>query len=699
MNDIPFWYKEGAIRYNANGWTIQNEDKLRNSFYNNNFTDWIQVINYEPRLAGQAFCYFLNQKYYPKAVAQTFFQLKKKKSLPRALRLITKHSIDSVENQCFDYYTKRFKRTEEPIAEPTETIVIPHRKGIVQQMIINPGKTFVAYTILAKSQRTVYIYDIKNKITQKVTTYKLPPWIDEHASDPYPLLQWHKDGIQLFVAKSRKGKIEISRNTPDGKKQDNAILVSADGIIDFQPLSDNEFLLSGYRKGQCDIVTYNDFKEKYTAYTDDEYDDSQPVMTGKKDDILFISERPEVFRERRIYLIGVGFKHDTLWQGIYKTVGNEIKPIIIDTTSYVKWDKPVLLNDNRLLLTCTKTGQEKNVLVNLVNNEKTPLNQYTPFQYLSTTNQMCFYTVNKDSISISLKPFENWLKENKVKPADTLSPWLADYKKDLAERAKEDSILNKAKDTTHYFLDNVFSSMDEAKKDKKSKKKSKPVSKDKVVPYVLQLHSAYFSAQVNNDYFINRYQPYLNYQGEFKFPEVGGMTKGGFTDLLENHDFTIVYRLPAATEGSDFFIKYENKEKKVDWGFSYFRKVETLKPDPSRNWVDENGNKYPDNAKVKTHYYEFFLRVPITYYSAFEFQSAVRYDRTIFLATDKYSLDFLPISCTWSINTLSYKLNKLIPTLPQLFKGFKASANIDLFKGFSQQESFLYATSFILSAG
>ena len=103
---IPAWYKEGSIRFFAHGWTIDAEDKLRNSLEQNKFTSWQQVLSYEPRLGGQAFCYFLTQKYYPKAVAQTFFQLKKK-PLAKAIRLITKHTLDSLYKQCYNYYSTR----------------------------------------------------------------------------------------------------------------------------------------------------------------------------------------------------------------------------------------------------------------------------------------------------------------------------------------------------------------------------------------------------------------------------------------------------------------------------------------------------------------------------------------------------------------------------------------------------------------
>jgi hypothetical protein len=696
-DDIPFWYKEGSIRYFAHGWPISAEDKLRNSFEQNKFASWQQILNYEPRLGGQAFCYFLSQKYQKTGVAQTFFQLKKKKNLSKAIRLITKHSLDTLYTLCFDYYNSRFLTKGSDIQQAIERISIPHRKGTIWNVQISPGKDLVAYITVANGKRTVYVYDIKNGTTKRITSYNLPPWIDDHTADQYPLIAWHKDGKQLYVAKPRKKHLTISRYTADGTWQERTDLDGVDGITSFEPLSDRDFLLTAYRKGQSDIVSYSDNTGEYTAYTDDEYDDSHPLFTGNKNELLFISDRPKVYQERRTYLIGVGYKKDTLWQGLYTIKGKELKPIAIDSTQYIRYDKPILLKNNQVLFTSAKSGTEKNIVINYLSGKQTNLNEYHPYQYLTGKEQISFYKSDKDSIYTTQQPIEEWIKENKASSLDSTSPWLNDHKRMAAIQAKEDSVLKHGKDTTHFILDDVFapkSAKKDAKKGKnKKKKKTSPDEFSDVTPYVLQLHSAYFSAQVNNDYLINKYQPYLNYQGQFQFPEISGMTKGGFTDLLENHHFTIAYALPAATEGSTFFARYTNTERKIDWGFSYYRKVETLKPDPNRNWVDENDNKYPDNAKVKTHYYEFFLKNPITYDCSLGLQVAVRQDRTVFLATDQYSLDFLPIQSAWSINTLSFNLNKLHPTLPFLYRGFKMDASVDMFKGFSANEAFVFGSA------
>ena len=206
---VPMWFKEGAIKYFASQWPIEAEDKFRKSFEQADFTNWQQVVAYEPRLGGQELCSLLSERYFPTTVAQTFLQMRKKKSLPRAIRLITKHTLDSLYTECFAYYQKRFKTTIRTTNEKTgdgiATTVIPHKKGTIQNLLISPGKEYIAYICGTFNKRTIYIYNTLSHETKNLTTYNLPPWIDEHSPDPYPILAWHKDGKQLYVALPVKG--------------------------------------------------------------------------------------------------------------------------------------------------------------------------------------------------------------------------------------------------------------------------------------------------------------------------------------------------------------------------------------------------------------------------------------------------------------------------------------------------------------
>src|SRR5690606_7609586 len=104
-----------------------------------------------------------------------------------------------------------------------------------------------------------------------------------------------------------------------------------------------------------------------------------------------------------------------------------------------------------------------------------------------------------------------------------------------------------------------------------------------------------------------------------------------------------------------------------------------------------HGRNYPIAAKVKTNYYELGFQFPITYTSSFEFLTAVRDDRTIFLATDRYGLNFKDLKQRWVIATLSFSIDKT-QDLPVLFlkKGWDMKISLDGMAGLEQNSTLLY---------
>jgi hypothetical protein len=691
---VPLWFKEGAIRFYAHGWTIESEDNFRNSYRQNNLRTWDASLAYQPRLSGQAFCYFLTEKYYPLAVMQLCNQLKTK-SLQRAVRLITKKNLNELYIDCSNFYRSRFgldntldsiRTTIAPANLGQDGFTFKKQKGSLNALVTGPDGKQIAYVVTNNGQRDVYVYNNVSKKSTRLTSYQLPPWINQHNKDIYPLLYWI-DNIKVQVTIPEKGKLVNKVYTSSGGLFDKETIEAVSGIKQIIPTDRNTYLMSAWRNGQSDIVKYDIRKERYTTLTADKYDDGL-FSSDASDKLIFSADRPEKEPQHKTDTISVK-------QGLFSITDKQIKPVITDTFEYVHWEDPVLLKDGRLLAINTLKGTKTYALFNnpKASNDFIDLGEYEPVQI--SGDKVSRYKRKGDSLYIKQESLEQWINESKVATTE-VSLWLIDYRNREKERQKEDSILNASKDETPSFLEGILAPKDakeQSKKREDSISRSLAYDPKKVKPYILQLHSAYFTAKVNNDYYINRYQPYLNYQGQFKFPEIGGMVQGGFTDLFENHHFNIAFRLPAGNEGSDFFVHYQNTAKKLNWGLTYFRKVESLNADSKRNWADENGDYYPNVAKVKTHYYEASLDYPLSYYLSFGLTTALRQDHTIFLATERYSLNFADIKSLWWISTPSITYNKLKPTVPFLYRGLKVKAGIDVFKAFTQQQEALLGSN------
>lgn len=669
-HSVPAWFKKGFIHYIASGWTPIDEESIYQYLSQNTDTmpgagtSFVEQVRIP---GGKAFCYFLAQQYHEEAAKQILFQLRQGKSLPRAVRLVTKRTLDTLKLQCEHFYRQRFlslknNGPDQPgydVGDTLERWLGKTYKGTIFAVHYNPDHSLVCFILQKANKRIAYLADIK-RLGHKdykpsaFTSYTMPPWLDDYTADPYPLVTWQDKGKSLAVLMPQSGILRIRQYNIQGNYMDVRSLYSVDGAGTLKEWERNKWLLAAYRKGKSDIVLYDGLKLNYKAFTLDDADHTQLSLSAHDGQIVYRSGYPADSL----------YHKDTLAKpyGIYSKpipgpgifiAGIKDRPVMVDS-AYGVLSMPRLLTGSQVQVTHTFNG-----------------------------------TVQTDTFSLSATE-GRWQMTT-----STISPWLQDYQRDKKRKDSIAALLLKLEANDVSVLRNILTPGDTkaaSKLHRDSLRKALAYTPQKVRPYLLQLYNAYFSAQVNNDYYINRYQPFAAYLGTFKFPEVGAMVQGGFSDLFENHHFNIGYRMPAGTEGSDFFVRYSNTARRLDWHFLFFRKMESLQPDGQRDWKDNKGNPYPAAAKVRTHYYELGFHYPLHYDWSLDFTTAARRDRTIFLATDRYSLNYEALQSWWGLGNLSLGVNKLKPSVPFLYKGWEAKVMLDGMASTGKSSTMLYGS-------
>jgi hypothetical protein len=649
---MPDWFEKGLIHFASRGWTVDDEAIVCKVW--NGITDtsqaFVQAIEKNATLSGAAFCYYLSQRYRRDALRQLLVLLRQRKRFSAALRLLTKRNEETLMAECFDFFNRRRPMACRDIAPSTEELAL---NALMQQRNVklhahsfNTPQSCIAFVTEKNNTRELYIASTKSMFKeeyawQSVVKYKLPPWFPVHENDPYPIIQWAADAKTLALVMPLKGKLRLLLFNEQGRQLSDRTLYGVDNVQSIVPSGRNAWIMSASRQGRSDIVQYDMQTLRFK------------LLSKSYAEHINISRDP--YTHQLMYRSG--FPADSLNYpdslakpyGLYR-LHDEEEALWQKDSAWVRWYR-----------SWTKGST---IIVD--------------WNSLEGFHQ-------KDTVPLS----------SMVDPAEaTTSPWLQEYKQRLryddsirlllrkAASADEPSLLREilrpgnTEGAAAFRRDSMRSALAYAPRKKQ--------------PYLLQLHNAYFSAQVNNDYFINRYQPYAAYLGTFKFPELGAMLQGGFSDLFENHQISLGYRMPSGTEGSDFYTRYRNVASRLNWQFLFFRKVERLQPDAFRGWQDQGGNQLPAAAKVKTHYGELAFDYPLSYRSNIGFSTAIRRDQTIFLATDRYSLQFQSLNHWWSINTLSFSSSRLQKDLPMLYKGWEARTMLDGMLATGKNEAMLY---------
>lgn len=613
------WFKEGCIQYMAGGFSLADNEATYQWYRRQAFPTWSSVIQTAPDqqlLAVKGFCYFLEQTYRKDAVKQIVFQLRKKKTFAVAVRLVCKRSYTQLQQLYLAFLYSRYGAVQQ-VADTTAP-VLSFTDSLLEH--------HQAKLIWANADTTAALWIRNNAESRSV-------WLSEQGQKPkklytYLLPSWISNyswdvyplvqvsAKRMYIIAPEKGNMSVSEYTISGAKLRHSALPR--GI-----------------EGISSFEAINDREWLMTAYT-----------KGRSDVIRFLPGSLKV--------IAVTNDLADNTQLILDKPSGEIR-YYSGYPDVIKLKKNSRVKDS--IIADTLKGKPYGWYRNAAEGkaEQLLISDSTAFEQL---------------LQAALSPADTTILPHQ-------KAWLLAYQK---QKTTEDSIAAlEAKYKSQggsSFLQQVLGEG----KDTGTPKDYTVFDPKQVQSYRLQLHSLWFQAAINNDYFINRLQPYQGYLGTYKYPEIGGMFSSGYSDIFEHHLFSIGYKLPAGTEGSDFFVRYHNKQKRLDWYVLYFRKVESLKPDPRQDWVDAQGNPYPAAAKVKTYYYELGFNYPFTYHSAVSATIAYRKGRTVFLATDPYSLPYPALREQWNMNTIALNHNHLRPTVHNnaFYSGFRNKLLLDV---------------------
>lgn len=616
------WFGDGLIHYLAEGFTLADNDSLyrllaRDTVHNIDSL-LLNAGQEQQLLLAKGFCWFLTQHYRKDVLKQVAFQLRQKKSLGTALRLVTKRDQKAL-NVLYAVFLKHiYSLPEAYFSGPYTPSATEAKKPGELSVLIGTDSGRIISAAVKNGRRS--IYQERNERSRSLATFQVPLWSEGPAAT-YPLVAQYNGKLLLLNVHKGIHKVRVyDRN--GAILRTVALPRGIDGVNSFEVSKEGLWLMTAYTKGRSDIISFDPGTFRVSALSNDLADNT---------DLSLVADDPGRITYRS------GFPSTQNPDTTIKNI-SRAKEQGLYSRSMNKKDK-----------------EERAI------------------------------TLDRDTFEKALALFD----ENERSAAPSRHYWLRSYlqNKALTDSLKAEEKKREEEATEHPgFLNELLGPAGKSK-DKDTLNESAYLQKN-VRPYLLQLSMLWMNASVNNDYFINRLQPYQAQLGIYKFPEIGGMLTGGYADVFEDHEFNIGYRMPAETEGSDFFFRYRNKKHRMDWSLMYHRKVESLRPDPALPWRDALGRPYPPAAKIKSHYYEAGLRYPLSYRSHIDLTAALRENRTVFLSTDKYSLEYADLNDFWNINTLSYTYNDIRPerSAGLMLRGIRYHAGMDVVLGLGKND-------------
>ena len=297
--DLPKWITDGYIAYAAEHWNTNLDNELRQDISSGDYTKFYQFAFKKPQLAGQAFWFYIAEKYKPESVSYFLYLARIYKSLNNASVKISKKKFKALLADFMEYedekYSKDFKQRKN---NPKGAIAVTEdvSKNEYYRFQVNPNNKNNSYAVV-EFKKGIYRVKLVEDYSEETTLLSRGVLTRQGDYNPnYPILAWDTKGTKLLVVYWEKGKTKMFvYDMISGDKQHKQTIEYFDQILDATFMLDpNTVVMSAVKNGHSDIYTYKIEEEQITQITNDVYDDLNPTFVAfpNRQGIVFSSNRP-----------------------------------------------------------------------------------------------------------------------------------------------------------------------------------------------------------------------------------------------------------------------------------------------------------------------------------------------------------------------------------------------------------------------
>ncbi|MBX9784855.1 MAG: hypothetical protein K2X48_16315 [Chitinophagaceae bacterium] len=297
--DLPKWMTDGYIAYAAEPWSTKLDNDLKSAMLGFQFNNFYQFAYEQPKLAGHAFWYYIEERYKKENVTYLLYLSRIYKNVNRASETICKKKLKVALKDFMQYNRdKYFKDIRARRNVPTGRLTVPKEIGKTDyfRFQANPNPKSFTYAVVEYKRGLTRVILNENFISEKVLWKSGVRNLEARPDPNYPILAWDPKGSRIAMIVWEDGKLFLSVYDAFRRiKTIKNVELPFEQITDMQYMLDpNTIILSGIKGGQSDVFVYKMDKQKLEQITNDVYDDrdasfvSFPGKTG----IIFSSNRP-----------------------------------------------------------------------------------------------------------------------------------------------------------------------------------------------------------------------------------------------------------------------------------------------------------------------------------------------------------------------------------------------------------------------
>lgn len=664
---LPDWFIQGLVSYVGQEWSPELDNRLHDYFTKpgKKKKDFRGLMRDDPELAGHAMWYFLASRYGKATIPNILYLTRIQRSLENGLIYVLGVGTKELSNQWKAFYDERFKDFNESGVPFTNDLNLTKQKKplTIGRMRLSPDGTQLAYTLHDHGRIRVCLYDMQTGEKKVLHRYGIRNFEVETDLN-YPVIAWAPDGQSLSLLFERRDVIYLQ--TFDFEKETvftDKLSPEYQRVYDMDYWSPDTLLLDASTDGLSDLYLYAPVTRQTTRVTEDFYDDldASVIRLDGQRFILFSSNRADENLRKMtldsilpigqydLFLLDYAKSKSTLRRITFSGDASERKARLAGSDEIIcladysgKWqriqvsrlmeDPPVsiLQSDYDRDIILHETVPSSPVVIDWLWKWKMPFVHTIPrdsarfINALPTAPSDIGETkesapqqaepVKADTLDPKYffqTPFPVTPKPKPVSPTISNSPAVAD----MQQPVDEDKILQPS----------ITGKLDY------DPNKLTPFIRSRIVASRLRFKLDYFNVTLDNDLLFGGLDSYAGEKREFEPSPLGILFKASVKDLLEDYIITGGVRFPTAFNGSEYFLVFDNRKRRIDKEFAVYRKSVTESDATSSDPLKQN--QYVSFLAFSKWSY------PFDAFNSVRASVTLRNDRDIALATDINSLN------------------------------------------------------------
>lgn len=648
--NVPTWYKEGIISYAGAEWDYELDDELRDilSLKNGRYWDFERLASDYPKIAGHSLWYFIGQQYGKSTIANILYLTRINRNLENSFFYTLGLTQRGLFQEWQSYYQGIYPDEEGKFEKRENTIQLKlkNKKHVpISFLSLRPGGEYLAYAFNDIGRTEVRLYNFETGEDDRVLKYGHRNAFQESDYN-YPLITWSKTGGEMTIVYERRDRIYLRKYYPDTDEFEEDVLPNQiRRVYSLSYFGEDEYVISASTDGFSDLYFYNSKQRNVQRLTEDFYDDldAQVVNYDGVDGILFRSNRVDNLNTKALldtilplepfdlFFMAFG-QYNFLQRLTFTPEENEKQPLAFGKSNIT------FLNQNSGMLNrfIKKEGQEdngrphsnkdRNIILHhsIVSSDKYVYTDYHDGAY------KCY--LETPDINSRVKPFVTNFSAGKQGNFGTgvlldVSSYQEKEPIEMQEGFEFQSIYGDPED-----MPSLLQKREENKPtdftsflDQTNDQKIIEFNSAQIVASRLRFRVDNFTTKMDNEVLFEGLESYVEQDGGLNSIPLGILFKANLKDIFEDYSIEGGMRFPTTFDGSEYFLTFEDRKKRIDKKYALYRKSKSEIIDYTRTHLGPFANVKRTSVLGMAQF-----KYPFDIFRSLRFTSTLRFDKFFF---------------------------------------------------------------------